>query len=222
MQDRKQNRGPGKGLGERAFAILFIAFVVSLSFFLGYMVGRSGTPANNTTAAEHIAMAKPEKPMPVVPKKTVPPSVSQPKPEPTKEMETSKEEKTTKKEDELKDILLQQPKEKKKSSSHIVKGKKSTGISSVNNKTKRTRTKKTKTYYYSIQVGAFKSKSEALSLEKRLKMKGYSVRIIPPSGKRKYYRVRVGMYKDKASAETMALKLTRTERLKPLVVKEND
>ncbi len=73
--------------------------------------------------------------------------------------------------------------------------------------------------YYTIQVGAFRNKLQAEKLKNQLKRKGYSVKVISAGKKRTIYRVWVGRFKARKSAETAAIKLTRAEKLKTLVLK---
>jgi len=74
-------------------------------------------------------------------------------------------------------------------------------------------------YYYTIQVGAFRGRQQAGRLKDRLRKKGYSVKVISAEGKRPLYRVWVGRFKSRKSAETAAIKLTRAEKVKTLVLK---
>jgi cell division protein FtsN len=75
--------------------------------------------------------------------------------------------------------------------------------------------------YYTIQVGAFRISSEAEALKKRLEKKGYTVRIVETGGDKKFYRVRVGKFKNRTEAENMAIKITRNEGLKTIVLTES-
>jgi len=83
----------------------------------------------------------------------------------------------------------------------------------------RTEVGKQPSLYYTIQVGAFRNKQQAGKLKNQLKRKGYSVKVISAGGKRSLYRVWVGRFKARKRAETAAIKLTRTEKLKTLVLK---
>ena len=73
--------------------------------------------------------------------------------------------------------------------------------------------------YYTIQVGAFRNKHQAEKLKNRLRRKGYSAKTVSAGKKRSLYRVWVGRFKARKSAETAAIKLTRTEKLRTLVLK---
>ncbi len=79
----------------------------------------------------------------------------------------------------------------------------------------------TKRVYYTIQVGAFRISSEAEALKRKLQKKGYTVRIVETKGDKKFYRVRVGKFKSRAEAENMAIKITRNEGLKTIVLTES-
>ncbi len=199
-----------RGFGERALAIVFIAIVVSLSFFLGYMVGQSGTAEKTLTYQPVHRSAKTK----VLSKKKTPPVKALSEKAPV--AKAPEPEKTKKDVSELKAALLSEPERPQKRPQKTTRETTADKERSI----KKGAPKSSRHYRYSIQVGAFKVKAEALSLQKRLKAKGYSVRIISPGPGGKYYRVRVGRYRDKATAETMALKLARTERLQPLVVRE--
>ncbi|VAX29396.1 hypothetical protein MNBD_NITROSPIRAE02-293, partial [hydrothermal vent metagenome] len=84
---------------------------------------------------------------------------------------------------------------------------------------KKTEVRKKTSLYYTIQVGAFRNKQQAEKLKNQLKRKGYSVKVISAGEKRTIYRVWVGRFKSRKSAETAAIKLTRAEKLKTLVLK---
>ncbi|VAX28885.1 hypothetical protein MNBD_NITROSPIRAE03-1511 [hydrothermal vent metagenome] len=94
---------------------------------------------------------------------------------------------------------------------------KSTAEKTLRNR--KTEVRKEPSRYYTIQVGAFRNKQQAEKLKNQLKRKGYSVKTVSAGGKRSLYRVWVGRFKARKSAETAAIKLTRTEKLKTLVLK---
>ncbi len=76
--------------------------------------------------------------------------------------------------------------------------------------------------YFSIQVGAFSSKSNAENLARQLRKKGYTVDIIPPaSGKSRLYRVRVGRYKTRNGALSAARRLGKNEKIDTKVVQDS-
>ncbi len=94
---------------------------------------------------------------------------------------------------------------------------KSTAEKTIRNK--KTEVGKQPSLYYTIQVGAFRNKQQAGKLKNQLKRKGYSAKVISAGKKRILYRVWVGRFKARKSAETAAIKLTRSEKLKTLVLK---
>ena len=85
--------------------------------------------------------------------------------------------------------------------------------------TKRVRTREAGDYYYTIQVGAFRGRKQAAGLRDRLRKKGYSVKVVEAGRNRTLYRVWVGRFGSRKAAETAAIKLTRAEKLKTLVVR---
>ncbi|RME66991.1 MAG: SPOR domain-containing protein, partial [Nitrospirae bacterium] len=201
---------------ERFFALVFIALTVSISFSLGYMLGSSGQKPEKRTIVSSIKPHVTESLSHELPKKS-------PEPPVVKKNDTaSKPLRTEVKPDEkkLKEALLETAKkeERTKGATAVNKEREEKPV----NKKIPVVQKKSKRYHYSIQVGAFRERSEAEALQERLQSKGYSVNIISPYKKNGFYRVRLGRYKDKKTAETIALKLARTEKLSPLVVKEND
>ncbi len=84
---------------------------------------------------------------------------------------------------------------------------------------KKTEVRKETALYYTIQVGAFRNKQQAEKLKNLLKKKGYSVKVTSAGKNKTLYRVWVGRFKSRKSAETAAIKLTRAEKLKTLVLK---
>ncbi len=90
---------------------------------------------------------------------------------------------------------------------------------SAGSDTKRVRTREAGDYYYTIQVGAFRGRKQAAGLRDRLRKKGYSVKVVEAGRNRTLYRVWVGRFGSRKAAETAAIKLTRAERLKTLVVR---
>ncbi len=75
---------------------------------------------------------------------------------------------------------------------------------------------------YCVQVGAFKKKSDADRLRKRLNKKGYDAFInFSDQGKKgSWHRVRIGQFQKKQSAEKLAKVLLKKEKLKGLVLKQ--
>ncbi len=77
---------------------------------------------------------------------------------------------------------------------------------------------------YTVQIGAFKSSGEAEACRKKQaknKLKTY-ITTATNTKKEKIYKVRTGEFKDKKSAEVLALKLSKTEKLKTFVTLKNE
>jgi cell division septation protein DedD len=73
---------------------------------------------------------------------------------------------------------------------------------------------------YTVQLGALKSASEAKKMRAKLLGKGYRTYIdISTNGKKheKIYKIRTGEFKDRKEAELLAVKLKNTEGLKTFV-----
>ena len=68
-----------------------------------------------------------------------------------------------------------------------------------------------------IQVGAFRERTAAESIVKRLKGKGYSAYLVPVSDG--LFNVRVGSFTDREDAERILAKLETQEKFKPFIVK---
>jgi cell division septation protein DedD len=68
-----------------------------------------------------------------------------------------------------------------------------------------------------IQVGAFKERSAAEDIVKRLKGKGYSAYLVPVS--EGLFNVRVGSFTNREDAERILAKLETQEKFKPFIVK---
>ena len=77
-------------------------------------------------------------------------------------------------------------------------------------------------YFYTIQAGAFRNKREAERLKEILSRKGYTARLAAHGSKEVLYKVWIGSFKSKENAEAHALKFTRNERLKSFVVRRRD
>jgi DedD protein len=72
---------------------------------------------------------------------------------------------------------------------------------------------------YTVQVGAFKDAGEADALKARLDKKGYKVYVTRSEAKRdeKLYKVRIGEFSNRKDAEILAIKIKKTEGLQPFV-----
>jgi cell division septation protein DedD len=77
---------------------------------------------------------------------------------------------------------------------------------------------------YTVQLGAFKSAPEARRLKTKLEKKGYRTQITTSTNKTKHeriYKIRTGAFDDKKDAEMLALKLKKTEGLNAFVTPRN-
>jgi DedD protein len=71
-----------------------------------------------------------------------------------------------------------------------------------------------------VQVAAVKERSEADTIAKRLKSKGFPSFVTSPSaGAASVYRVRVGKYSDRHEAESIARRLEKEEQFKPWITR---
>ena len=77
---------------------------------------------------------------------------------------------------------------------------------------------------YTVQLGALKSASEAGKMRARLLKKGYKTYIDISTNRKKHekiYKIRAGEFEDRKEAEILALKLKNTEGLKTFVTPKN-
>jgi cell division protein FtsN len=79
--------------------------------------------------------------------------------------------------------------------------------------------KTSKARKYTLQAGAFKNASEADALKSKLEKKGYkiSVKATKSKGHEKLYKVLVGEFKTRKEAELLAVKMKKSEGLHPFV-----
>lgn len=63
---------------------------------------------------------------------------------------------------------------------------------------------------YTVQVGAFRQKSEAEAKVRQLKAKGFESRIEPPKSAEDLYLIQVGRFKSRADAVAMQLRLKKS------------
>jgi cell division septation protein DedD len=76
---------------------------------------------------------------------------------------------------------------------------------------------------YTVQLGALKKASEAKKLRAKFEKKGYKTFLMITGGEKheRIYKVRVGEFRKKKEAEILALKLRKTEGLKAFVTLKN-
>ncbi|MFI5293756.1 MAG: SPOR domain-containing protein [Thermodesulfovibrionales bacterium] len=77
---------------------------------------------------------------------------------------------------------------------------------------------------YTVQLGALKNAGEARQLKAKYAKKGYKIYItaLRSKGKMKIYKVRTGEFREKKDAEILALRLKKNEGLSAFVTVKND
>jgi len=180
--------------------IIAILITSSLSFTLGYFVGKSFQPpvVNQTTVIPVQESAEQK-------------NIESEK----KEALVRQPEQTQKLQETQQTVKAQQAQETKKT--QITKETKQT--------TETKETKKTlKTRKYTVQTGAFKDISDANALKSRLDKKGYKTYIAPTETKihKKLYKVMVGDFVTRKEAEVLSIKIKKAEGLKTFVTFKTD
>lgn len=180
--------------------IIAILITSSLSFTLGYFVGKSFQPpvVNQTTVIPVQESAEQK-------------NIESEK----KEALVQQPEQTQKPQETQQTVKAQQAQETKKT--QITKETKQT--------TETKETKKTlKTRKYTVQTGAFKDISDANALKSRLDKKGYKTYIAPTETKthKKLYKVMVGDFVTRKEAEVLSIKIKKAEGLKTFVTFKTD
>lgn len=205
MKPRYYNRIPFDIFSGKVMLIILLFIVSSLSFVLGYYVGKnSGTGETIITESSYRMSDKQEKTV------TVTPLDAEDKRESVKE-------------------YTPQKKIKKESIKSTMEGdtKKTESRKQVTTKpVQRKISKETKSrqssvlrVYYSIQVGAFKSKAQAETVKKRLQKKGYHVNITKSTTGKILYKVRLGRFKNREEAMVFLRKIKDRERLDGIIVR---
>lgn len=177
--------------------IIAILITSSLSFTLGYFVGKSFQPpvVNQTTVIPVQESAEQK-------------NIESEK----KEALVQQPEQTQKPQETQQTVKAQQAQEPQKT--QITKETKQT-----------TETKETKkTRKYTVQTGAFKDISDANALKARLDKKGYKTYIAPTETKthKKLYKVMVGDFVTRKEAEVLSIKIKKAEGLKTFVTFKTD
>jgi cell division septation protein DedD len=75
------------------------------------------------------------------------------------------------------------------------------------------------TISYTVQIGALSNEKDAEDLRARYEKKGYEAHVVPAKNKRSrtIYKVRIGEFNSRKSAELLSVKLRRTEGLNTFV-----
>ncbi len=216
FKDKSSPRGFGKGL-----IIVIVVVFSSLSFVLGYFVGKLGRdersgPSGNVAEsavplAPGIAPPQPAKTeittsvalpadqtlptVPPDPAKQAPAGINPPSPEHETEKAGPKEPPPA--------VTKEQQVAKKKAATVEDKAAQRPSGGEV----------------YTVQLGALRKAPEAKKLRSKLEKKGYKTFLFTAKNKRheKIYKVRVGEFKRKKDADVLALKLKKTEGLNAFV-----
>jgi len=180
--------------------IIAILITSSLSFTLGYFVGKSFQPpvVNQTTVIPVQESAEQK-------------NIESEK----KEALVQQPEQTQKPQETQQTVKAQQAQETKKT--QITKETKQTTETKETEKTLKTRK-------YTVQTGAFKDISDANALKSRLDKKGYKTYIAPTETKthKKLYKVMVGDFVTRKEAEVLSIKIKKAEGLKTFVTFKTD
>jgi cell division septation protein DedD len=217
--DFKGNSSPrifGKGI-----VIVIVVIFSSLSFVLGYFVGKVGRDGRAEPFVRAADAPVQPRASDLLPAKTEPAAQSGLPSSDTQAHEvTAPEQKKA-------PALPKQPEksESKRSSPAIVKEhpavqkkEASRGDKSVEHASKQANGE-----VYTVQLGALKKASEAKKLRARFEKNGYKTFLIITGNKKheRIYKIRVGEFRNKKEAEILALKLRKTEGLKAFVTLKN-
>ncbi|RMG73610.1 MAG: hypothetical protein D6710_03125 [Nitrospirae bacterium] len=196
----------GKGIDKfallygKAPLIIFAVLICSVSFILGYYVGKSVERPGEVIAEKSSSLS--EKKTEIAGIKDKEEAMPEKSPIPSERVDKEKETLPGSKQSRAKKQIVAKKTETLNEKPFPIQSKE------IN--------------YYSIQVGAFSKRSDAERLKKRLSSKGYTVFINSSKGGKILYRVRVGRFIKRADAEKVALKLTINEKLKTFIVKVAD
>jgi DedD protein len=189
----------------RGFIITAIFITSSLSFTLGYFVGRSG---HSRVENQQLSPAQQER---TEQKNRVPENKeaaiqqlqqSQKTPQPeTLQTQQTQETRLPKESKEITETKLTQETTKTSEAKDTMKPQE--------------KTKTPQKIKYTVQVGAFTDSSEAEALKTKLDKKGYKAYVTQSETKRnkKLYKVRIGEFSTKKEAELLSIKIRKTEGL---------
>jgi cell division septation protein DedD len=182
--------------------IMTILITSSLSFTLGYLVGKRVTfPVVNQTSVIPGQEITEQKNIKLEEKET---AIQQPQQTQKTQLPGGTQQKET-----------QQAQQTKKP-----KGTEGTGqVRKTQESQKNPKTRK-----YTIQAGAFNDISDANALKARLDKKGYKTYITPSETQKhkKFYKVRIGNFATRKEAEIISIKIKKTEGLNTFVTFKTD
>lgn len=175
----------------RGFIIIAIFITSSLSFTLGYFVGKSVRPpvVNQTSAITQQNSTEQKNPV-MYEKGTV-----NPQPEQIQEHRETQETQQTVEIPKTQEIQQTQETQSSKETKGTPKARK-----------------------YTVQAGAFKGVSDANALKARLDKKGYKTYItLETKNHKKLYKVRIGDFATRKEAEILSIKIKKSEGLNTFV-----
>jgi cell division septation protein DedD len=209
----------GKGI-----IILAIVLTTSLSFLLGFFVGKNMPPP----VAEHAPVITPvagssEKNTPVETKVPASDQTQQIPPVQTSEVQMQSEKsephgaEEAQKVAEIKDA--QQPQEAKQDKKPRHGEENGKTLTAQADKKLQDTPKRGKKVKYAVQVGAFKNPSEADSLKAKFAKKKYKayILIVKPKRHEKLYKVMIGEFSSRKEAEILSAKIKKSEGLRAFV-----
>lgn len=212
-----------------AGAIIIAVISLGVGYFIGFKTGTSGN-----VEVEHIT-EKPPKPVVNEDKRVLEPPPTPPPTPPTSNMlsgkdDTKQTDKSQKKDVEKKDeepkIVIQEQKQDLSAQKGFEKRptpeKKVEPVPDKPKSVPQVEEKKpektlTKTRYFTIQLGAFPSKTGAEDLKSQLKSKGISAYIVNKDKDSIYFKVRVGNYSNKKEAERALISIEKQTGLKGFI-----
>ncbi len=229
FKDKSTPRIFGKGI-----VIVIVVVFSSISFVLGYFVGKIGREdVNQPARAAETAAVPIESPAPQ-PRQPIPAETGS---SPTDQLQTTPADGRTHLPSQGKTVIpsaketgrepgqvttndapMPSAKEQPKEAPRQERKDGSKGSRSVEPQPKQSSKE-----VYTVQLGALKNAAEAKKLRQKFEKKGYKTYLSAAKGKKheKIYKIRVGEFKERKEAEVLALKLKKTEGLNAFVTVKN-
>ncbi|MCE5194936.1 MAG: SPOR domain-containing protein [Nitrospiraceae bacterium] len=198
MRDRSSYESPRESSG-KSIVIVIVIVTCTVSFALGYFVGKTNVKDKQEKYQIVAASAKEEAVKPLQAEQPAPNAQTNP----SIILSDAKNEKTTEPRQPV------QGKDKKNNSETVKQEKKDSSTEESASS-------------YTVQAGAFKNQKDAEILKKKLEKKGHKAYIKKMTGAKniKLYKVRVGSFEDKEEAEFLATRLKK-EGFKPFITSKN-
>jgi DedD protein len=200
----------GKGI-----IIIVLISISSLSFLLGFFVGKINRPPEGTQPPDVITRERMTGNIPASPGTGTLPEQAE-IPQPSGEVRTPQDNTQA---NAAKPLINVSDTQK---TQHPVSGAVSneTQVKPIQETNKPDDTRESiKTKKYTIQVGAFKNESDAAALKAKLDKKGYKTYLmaLKPKPNENLYKVTVGAFSTRQEAELLAMKIKNSEGLKTFV-----